>query len=359
MEVINNLANTHKDKIYSLLAECDEVIIVSPFLLENFKLIFSNQENFSHLKKIKLVTTLKPNDWDQVRKIKSFNSLIKVAEEYKIDIEIFINNKLHGKIYIFKYLDFKKAIITSANFTNKGLSDNHEWGVLISDTKHVESLESEVWDCLQYDRLTKKEIEAIIEEANKYAFQEKEQEAPPIDIDLTIFLNSKNKARIEIAEHPTFWIKPFGTSQDPVHSDWIFSEIHHDLTFSKYPASVKVGNILIAYGVGDRRIVSIYKALEDPFRISQEEIEKEPWRERWPWCIRCENLSPKYGVEWSHFDLYLGNLANEFIRLNPTENLTLTRQSLGGLNYGHDKLRLNEKFARFIISKVENTFKTC
>ncbi len=355
MEIINNLANTHRDKIYSLLTQCEEIIIVSPFLLEDFKIIFNNQSNFPLLRKIKLVTTLKPNDLDQIRKIRSFESLLSVNKSFGIDIEISIDNKLHGKIYIFKYVDSKKGIITSANFTNQGLNNNHEWGVLISDITHIEFLESEIWDCVEYNKLARKEIEAIIEEINKYSFPENPQEIPLIDIDLTTLLESKRKNKIEILENPTFWIKPIGTSQDPVHSDWVFSEINTHLTFAKYPASVNIGDILLAYGVGDRRIVSIYKISDRSFRISQEEIEKEPWRERWPWCMPCENLSPKYGVEWSNFNLYIGSLASEFIHTNPTENLTSRSQSLGGLNYGHDKLRLNKKFAKFIISKIENT----
>lgn len=354
MEIINNLGNTHLKTIYSLLTQCEEVIIVSPFLLEDFMTVFNNQSNFPVLKKIKLVTTLKPNDLDLIRKVRSLESLLSVSDCFDVDVEVFINNKLHGKIYIFKSGNSKKGIITSANFTNLGLNKNHEWGVLISDIPHINFLESEVWDSIEYGKLTKKEVEKIIKEINKYSFPENLQETPQINIDLTTLLESTKKNEIEILGSPTYWIKPIGTSQDPVHSDWIFSEIKTHLTFAKHPASVNIGDILLAYGVGDRRIVSIYKVSDYPFAISKEELKKEPWRERWPWCIPCENLSPKYGVEWSNFNLYIGSLASEFILSNPTENLTSRSQSLGGLNYGHDKLRLNYKFAKFIISKIEN-----
>lgn len=49
-----------------------------------------------------------------------------------MEIEILIDNSLHGKLYICqKDNTFFKAIITSANFTSNGLSNNNEWGVWI------------------------------------------------------------------------------------------------------------------------------------------------------------------------------------------------------------------------------------
>jgi phosphatidylserine/phosphatidylglycerophosphate/cardiolipin synthase-like enzyme len=105
---------------------------------------FLGEVNLSAVKKFHLITTLPPKSFDQFGKISSLISLIEfpVVKDGRVDCQISLNNKLHGKIYIFKKSgSYIAAIISSANFTGSGLSRNHEWGVEISDSTEIENLE--------------------------------------------------------------------------------------------------------------------------------------------------------------------------------------------------------------------------
>lgn len=64
------------------------------------------------------------------------------------------------------------------------------------------------------------------------------------------------------------------------------------------------------------------------------------------------NKSLKYGIEWNRYELTLHNLKEDFLAHYPNEKLTTKSQSLGGLRFHADKLRLNPNFAYFIISEI-------
>ena len=137
MIVINNLDSktNHFSRIKDLVLESNKIIIVSPFLMGDFGTFF-NDLDLNDLSNIHLITTLKPKSFDQINKTNSFLTFVElpIFNSNKVDFKISINNRLHGKIYIFKKSDKPfKAIITSANFTDSGLSYNHEWWIEISD----------------------------------------------------------------------------------------------------------------------------------------------------------------------------------------------------------------------------------
>ena len=80
-----------------------------------------------------------------VEKIESLLSFRKAMKEHGIDWQIRIDNMLHGKVYIFKNNDAPfAAIITSANLTQHGLRQNHEWGCLVEDAKAIGCMEKQL-----------------------------------------------------------------------------------------------------------------------------------------------------------------------------------------------------------------------
>ncbi len=120
--LINNLSNTdnHSKRLKELFESSEEVLIASPFLMGDFT-DFLSEINMSQLQKIHLITTLLPNSFEQIKKIGSLLSIVDFPEikEKRVACEISINNKLHGKVYIFKKSKTSfAAIISSANFTD-------------------------------------------------------------------------------------------------------------------------------------------------------------------------------------------------------------------------------------------------
>ncbi|WP_111308019.1 restriction endonuclease PLD domain-containing protein [Confluentibacter sediminis] len=356
MKIISNLdsVSNHFSRIKELVLESDKISIVSPFLMGDFNTFF-NDLKLDSLNHIHLITTLKPKSFDQISKANSLMTFVDlpIFNNDNVDFKISINNRLHGKIYIFKKSDNPfKAIITSANFTDSGLSYNHEWGIEISDLIEIEKLESSIIKCIEIDDITKADVYKLVEVSNSYLEQKPDAVIREIDLDLSSYLN------INLINHfddsVNYWLKPIGVTEHTVEPSRKFNEIEFDLHFSKLrPTGVKINDILICYGVGTGKILSIYKATTLPIKVSDEEIEEEDWMERWPWYIKGENLTITYGTNWSNYNFNIGLLANEYLNQNTNNHILANgSKSLGGLNWGKDKLRLSTGFAKFMIEKV-------
>lgn len=136
MEILNNYnVNYHMSIMKKYIALSDELIFATPFLSEDIDYLFKELGVEPHLNKITLITVLKSFD-ESLRKAYILYKFIKFCEENKIIYEVIIDEKLHGKVYMF-YKDKKEigTIISSANLTQKGLINNHEWGVLFQESE--------------------------------------------------------------------------------------------------------------------------------------------------------------------------------------------------------------------------------
>jgi HKD family nuclease len=191
ISIIDNLSteNNHLARLKDLLKECDSVILTSPFLMTDFTNFFSNGL-CDNLKSIHLITTLKPNSIDQIKKISSLVSLIENKEIKRkgIQCKISLNNKLHGKIYIFKKLGVSfSAIISSANLTDSGLSFNHEWGIEFSDLIQIDTLEKTLIDCIepQFESLSTSVIYRMQQGVKDYLNKQSNPIEMEIDLNLT------------------------------------------------------------------------------------------------------------------------------------------------------------------------------
>ncbi len=359
MIIINNLELkvNHYSRIKELVSECEEMIIVSPFLMSDFKAFF-NDINLDSINHIQVITTLKPKSFDQINKVNSLLTFVElpIFDNENVECKISINNKLHGKIYIFKKLKSPfKAIITSANFTDSGLSYNHEWGIEISNISEIKSIEASIINSIEIDNISKSEIYKLHEIINKYLEEKPNVEIREIDLNLSSYLSSylPSNLMIHFDDSVNYWLKPIGVTEYPVETDRKFDNKEYDSHFSGRPTGVKINDILVCYGVGTGKVLSVYKAISLPLKASEEDIKKEDWKERWSWYIKCENLTSIYGSKWSTHNLNIGLLAKDYLKQNK-DNYILANGSisLGGLNWGKDKLRLSTEFARFIIDKV-------
>lgn len=356
MRIINNLdsKSNHYSRIRELFLESNEVIIVSPFLMGDLGAFF-NDLQLDNLNNIHLITTLRPKSFDQIFKINSLATFanLSIFSTGNTDFKVSINNRLHGKVYIFKINGSPfKAIISSANFTDSGLAYNHEWGIEISDVQEIKKMESSITENIEIENISKDEINRLLEMSYSYLDQNPNIQIREIDLDLSSFLNNGLTTNLDYSIN--FWLKPIGVTERPIGSDEKFDNLEYDLHFSKIrPTGVKINDVLICYGVGIGKILSVYKATSLPIKVSVEEIVDNNWMERWPWLIKGENLTVAYGKNWSNHNFNIGSLANEYLNKNTNHHILANgSKSLGGLNWGKDKLRLSAGFAKFIIDKI-------
>ncbi|MDX8571477.1 NgoFVII family restriction endonuclease [Elizabethkingia sp. HX QKY] len=356
-KIINNLSgtNNHSIRLKELFEDSDTITITSPFLMTDFTDFFG-EIDFSQHKKIHLITTLSPKSFDQIKKISSLVSFIEFpsVKEQKVDSQISINNKLHGKIYIFKKNDnYISAIISSANFTGSGLSRNHEWGIEISNQDEIKNLEATILGSIEYSNLSFDDIYRMHNATTDFLAKQPETEKRDIDLKLTDLLTSPNWTT-QLSDNIKFWLKPIGVTENPVTEDRLFNSLEDKLNFSKLrPNGVKPNDILIAYGVGTSKILSIYRVTSFPKSATQEEIAQDSWMQRWPWHVKADNLTPEFGSTWPTHNLWINSLKNEFLAINPNEAITAVGgKTLGALNFGKDKLMLSPGFAKFMIDKV-------
>jgi len=111
---------------------------------------------------------------------------------------------------------------------------------------------------------------------------------------------------------------------------------------------------MICYAVRNGKLLSVYEVTSSPIKSTKAEINEDPWRERWPWSVQGINLTSIYGSKWWKHDLYLTTLADEYNKKSLNDSLTYRGgRTLGGLNYGSDKIRLSSGFANYLIEKIK------
>ena len=118
MQIINNTATSHLSVLKDLLSISDDVLIASPFCYSDFK-EFADVVASSGVKRVRFVTTLKEDE--VVGKIDALHSFCHEMKRIDVEWKLMIDNKLHGKVYVFrKDGNAKAAIISSANLTRNG-----------------------------------------------------------------------------------------------------------------------------------------------------------------------------------------------------------------------------------------------
>ena len=98
-KIINNLSLNHYECILDIAKNGDTFYIVSPYLMESFDTIFCELRETS-ITRTHLVTTLKNNDMELLRKANSLYSFCTLYVENKIKFDVHVDNKLHSKIYV-------------------------------------------------------------------------------------------------------------------------------------------------------------------------------------------------------------------------------------------------------------------
>ena len=283
---------------------------------------------------------------DQFRKIKSIVSLMDfVDRDNAIDLRISINNRLHGKVYVFRQSDAPiAALITSANFTDSGLLKNDEWGVLIDDPVSIVDVETSIKNIAGYNELTVDDAKEMLKMIEIYRAKHGE---PPDTDGIELDLNS-------VLER-TIWLKPVGDRDNHIVEGKDFSARTSNLHFANRPTGVSVGDKMIEYGVGIGMVLTYYTVTSEFERIPDEEMDEE-WKERWPWFVEGRNEASHFGGQWWTQGLHINRLVEEYLA-EWEDDATITLacgKTLGAFQYGADKIRLSPDFGKFVIRRIES-----
>ena len=239
---------------------------------------------------------------------------------------------LHAKIFIID----NTSLITSANLTNKAFSKRHEIGLFLNGTNSSKTISI-------FNAWWKKSESVSLSTLKK--FQKRK------------FISSEESNNSVVLPHLwnlpedpgelNYWLKPIGVTNNPITEDRLFDSTHEKLHFSKQkPKGVKLDDILITYGVGAKRFLSIYRVTSNP--------KFESSNKRWPWYVVGSNLTPSFGKYWATHNIYADAIRKEYIHRNPKKKITkVGGLTFGGLNLGKDKLKLDPEFAQYVINKIK------
>jgi len=260
----------------------------------------------------------------------------------KINYEIYVNNNLHGKIYIaLKNGAPFGGIITSANFTDRGLSDGHEWGIKISDSKILQEVINDLFS-VSSNLLSEVALKKIINLVNMHPLKVQSKEGMKVDIKVSHLLKIKTSTD---GSGLRYFIKPVGSKEYPyterMHPKSDIEELH----FAKKPVAIRPGDILICYGVIVKKLLGYFEVISEYDLVSPDT--------RWPWAVKAKNLLPEYSKQWEKFDNTLANVQDTYVGSN---HLTTNGgDNLNSLMYGQDKIKLKEEFALHLIKIMKNS----
>ncbi|MFL0198449.1 restriction endonuclease PLD domain-containing protein [Clostridium sp. WILCCON 0269] len=343
MKILSNINSNHYSYIRNILEGANELYIVSPFLMESFDIFFDEIKDME-VGYITLITTLKDNNLDLFRKANALHSFCVNCMTHEIDYRIYIDNKLHGKVYIAsKDGEPLSGIITSANFTEAGLGFNHEWGVKVDNSIELKNLINEIFSICS-EALYKEHLAKIIEKIDNYSKNVGEPKKFKFDLRVSEFIKYNEKiSKLD----KRFFLKPVGWLQKPFSTMRTLSSSIETLHFSKRkPRAVRVGDILICYAVGTAKLLGYFEVLEEPTNLMSK-------TDRWPWSVKAKNLCPYYSEKWVLFDNTISSIQDSYKYDMP---ITYAGgKTLGALNFGADKIQLTEEFANHIISIIEDT----
>ncbi|MDP2205962.1 MAG: phospholipase D-like domain-containing protein [Alphaproteobacteria bacterium] len=366
MELINNLdAINHQKAIASYAENADHIIIVSPFIFDDFSEWFKNT-NLSSLRKVELVTSLAESGDNQIKKPFALKSFFDCCEQYATNAEVCIhaNNKLHGKIYLFRKSDMWLAgIITSANFTWSGLEKNHEWGILTREPRFLDTLYKQVFSSFEYENIPKRLITTkLIPAAEQFKKNNTDvMDIPPARVGLLNLLErnypkANETIDLDLEHAKNIFLKPNGDKDNPVSLEdrRPFGPNNKALHFPKNPApsDVMPGDVVISFGTGSRALLCIHTVLTRAEEASLELQRRDKNAARWPWYVSGRNHTPYFGDRWWEYNITVDNIRDEFLKEYPGKSITGNSNSLGAFNYGAGKLSITLDFARYIVEKI-------
>ena len=347
MRIVNNSTSNHLEEVKDLLSNSNEVMIASPFIsLPAIKKI----ENWltSGFQGLTLVTTLKEKDPDQLKKVLVLEELFRLKKSRSFRLTVRIDNQLHGKVYIGKKdVNYIGAIVSSANFTENGLENNHEWGAFINDQMAISDIQQQIMNDASIE-LSEKDLAKMRQWMDDNP--KEDVKSPKIDV---CFIDMIAKPSITDTG-VTYWLKPLGRNHKPVPDTTFYGDARHRITFSKRgrPNGIKEGHIVIAYSIITMQLISVFVAGDNNERgeLTQFPV---PGDEKWPYYIWCDNDTPQYGAIWPKMELTLHTLREDFLRQYPKSTVLPSGNKLNALQWGSDHVRATPEFGEFVVARMK------
>ena len=333
----NNTKTNHKTRLLELCSLADEVVIASPFCYTDFEGFAKDLVSCGGVHQVTFITTLKKDE--VVGKIDSLLSFRDSMNGVGIEWKLCVDDSLHGKVYIFlKNGQSFSGVITSANLTYNGMEKNHEWGCLIEDAEELKALKQQLLADVEYQLSTELLDDIKQRVSEKYPNGIKKVSLDVVDIE-DIVLGSK------IDKSARIFIKPIGVSGKPIFEGDFSTET--DSYFSKRrPSAVRIGDILITYGVGSCKIIGAYKVTSDPLNTNKPE-------DRWPWYVKSECMTPNLSNrKWETANLHVTAEAKRYVDQFKKPITQRKGYNLNALNRGCDKICLDNEYGRFLFGKV-------
>lgn len=337
--ILNGKKNNHLSRMKKMAANADTLIIVSPFVSEDISKLV---EEMTTIKMITLYTTLQKYD-DTAQKAIALYKFYGFCKVKGIDLLIKIDDNLHGKVYLFyDGIKAKGFVLTSGNFTENGLVNNHEYGVCVEDADKQKEMAGILMAINTYD-LSYAQLCKIYDEALKFI-----KKHPAVQ-------QEKFKVHKLINKKPSttqngslkYYLKPVGTSQEPFVKPRIIKEVDM-LGFGKNPKKMQKGDVLLIHSVGPSSIVGYYVVISDEAVYVKNDDD-----DRWPWKVKAECHSSQFSANWWDYELKTQELIDEFLETNPREHITVAGgDTLGALQQGSDKVQITKEFAQFVIDKM-------
>lgn len=337
--ISNGKKSNHLKRLQNPAKKSDTLIIVSPFLAEDISKLVAEMPS---IKKITLYTTLQKYE-DTAQKVIALYKFHEFCKIQNIDLLIKIDDNLHGKVYLFyKGVDERGFVLTSGNFTENGLKNNHEYGVCIKDDKKQKEMAEILMSVNTYD-LTHMQLCEIYDAALK--FIKKHPVVQQEKFKVHTMINKKPSA----TQNGTlkYYLKPVGTSQKPFVKPEVIKETDK-LGFGSNPRTIQKGDVLLLHSVGPSSIVGYYVVSSD--ETMYDKIDDD---DRWPWKVTAECHSSKFSASWWDYELKTQELVEEFLTLHPGSHITAAGgDTLGALQWGRDKVEITKDFAQFVISRI-------
>ena len=219
---------------------------------------------------------------------------------------------LHAKLYLF---GTSKAIITSANLTEAALTRNSEFGVVTDNTAVVASCRDYFEDLWQRGKeVSGDNINNWEKTVTRHLAGGRSSSVVGLDdfgADVGLVVTPPGSLPAVVADADQAFVKFLGTNNNrvpvsfPTIKEIKNSGCHRALAYSKRPRIVKDGAVMFIARLTDEPDIRIFgRAIgmkHHPGRddASSEDIERHPWKEKWPRYIRVH-----------HAEFVAGTMAN-------------------------------------------------
>lgn len=338
MTILSNSSCTnHGAAFLSLCKNADEIVMASPFCYGDFSAFADAIIDIGSIRKIVFITTAKNEEI--AGKIDSLHSFCKEMDRIGVQWTLRIDNKLHGKVYIFKKCDQPVVgIISSANLTHNGMEMNHEWGVQIDNVQLLEEMESQIVKDAP-DLLTIEKLNEIKDRVMASCpLGDKKTESVNVEIDDIVH-------PYQVAKGIKIFIKPMGVAENPIFKG-DFSKDKRMYFSKRRPRAVRAGDILIVYAVGGRRVVGVYEVMSQP-------IKEIGGMKRWPWYVETKCLTPNLSNhKWEHVCPFVTQIAQDYVARLGKSITHVGTKTLAALNFGSDKIWLADDYGRYLLGKL-------